>query len=191
METQPHTLEAYMKEHYPMLLRFAKKKLGTSLRKDWRVPEDAVSDTFLILARKLECGEIVPEKNVAGLLYKILVRRCIDILEGLHKSVEGELDAPLLGTDGTLVEIIIDNDPHNDPEQMALLQEKKDAVQDCVNSLPEIYRNAVILVCLQEWEYKEAAEALKIPVGTVKGRVHMAKKQLKPCLEKKEVIKCR
>ncbi len=38
--------------------------------------------------------------------------------------------------------------------------------------LPERYREAVVLRCVQDLSYAEAAEVLGQPVGTVKSNVH-------------------
>lgn len=43
-------------------------------------------------------------------------------------------------------------------------------------------REAVVLVVMQGFEYHEAAEALGIPVGTVKSRVHDALRQMREAL---------
>jgi RNA polymerase sigma-70 factor (ECF subfamily) len=45
-------------------------------------------------------------------------------------------------------------------------------VRKAVASLPENYREAVILCDLEEMSYEEAAQALECPVGTVRSRLH-------------------
>jgi RNA polymerase sigma-70 factor (ECF subfamily) len=43
-----------------------------------------------------------------------------------------------------------------------------------VNQLPELLRQAVLLVYFQGLKYQDAADILGIPVGTVKSRLHAA-----------------
>lgn len=46
------------------------------------------------------------------------------------------------------------------------------AVRQAVASLPESYREAVVLCDLQEMSYQEAAECLRVPMGTVRSRLN-------------------
>ncbi len=51
-------------------------------------------------------------------------------------------------------------------------------VEACVDALPNGFRETFVLVDLQEHSYREAAETLGIPVGTVMSRLHRARKLL-------------
>ncbi len=44
--------------------------------------------------------------------------------------------------------------------------------------LPDSYRSAVELVDIQEMSYREAAEQLEVPVGTIMSRLHRGRKML-------------
>jgi RNA polymerase sigma-70 factor (ECF subfamily) len=55
------------------------------------------------------------------------------------------------------------------------LSEKMEA---CVDALPSAFRETFVLVDLQEHSYREAAERLGVPVGTVMSRLHRARKLL-------------
>jgi RNA polymerase sigma-70 factor (ECF subfamily) len=48
-------------------------------------------------------------------------------------------------------------------------------VRQAIGTLPQNYREAVILCELQEMSYEEAASALNCPVGTVRSRLHRAR----------------
>jgi RNA polymerase sigma-70 factor (ECF subfamily) len=48
-------------------------------------------------------------------------------------------------------------------------------VRQAIQTLPENYREAVVLCDLEELSYEEAAEALDCPVGTVRSRLHRAR----------------
>lgn len=52
-----------------------------------------------------------------------------------------------------------------------------------LNELQDIYRIVLILVDLQDFDYEEAAQALNVPVGTIKSRLARARMQLKEKLQ--------
>lgn len=58
-------------------------------------------------------------------------------------------------------------------------------VRKAVASLPENYREAVILCDLEEMSYEEAAEVMACPVGTVRSRLHRGRAILLEKLEEK------
>lgn len=51
-------------------------------------------------------------------------------------------------------------------------------VKDALESLPEQFRMAVILADIEGFSYKEIAEILDVPIGTVMSRIHRGRKQL-------------
>ena len=73
---------------------------------------------------------------------------------------------------GALVEMLSGRDQTAD-EQLAG-QESREWVQTAVNDLPEALKSTVLLVYHQGMKYREAADVLGIPVGTVKSRLHSA-----------------
>jgi RNA polymerase sigma-70 factor (ECF subfamily) len=62
-------------------------------------------------------------------------------------------------------------------------KEKIDAVRKAVLSLPEHYREVVILCELQEMSYAETAHIMNCAVGTVRSRLHRARAMLAEKLE--------
>ena len=57
-------------------------------------------------------------------------------------------------------------------------RETLDRVRRAVLSLPEVYREAVVLCDLGEVSYEEAAAAMDCPVGTVRSRLNRARAML-------------
>jgi RNA polymerase sigma-70 factor (ECF subfamily) len=53
-----------------------------------------------------------------------------------------------------------------------------DEVKDALESLPESFRMAVLLADVEGFAYKEIAEILDIPIGTVMSRLHRGRKAL-------------
>ena len=56
-------------------------------------------------------------------------------------------------------------------------------IESALNALPDKFRSVVELVDINELSYKEAADALGIPVGTVMSRLHRARRNIRQHLE--------
>lgn len=69
------------------------------------------------------------------------------------------------------------------PSAPAERAEVADAVRTAVESLPPKGRVALVLFYYQGLSYEEVSEALEIPLGTVKSRIHNAMKRLGKALE--------
>ena len=53
-----------------------------------------------------------------------------------------------------------------------------EVVKEALESLPEQFRMAVLLADVEGFSYKEIAEIMDVPVGTVMSRLHRGRKQL-------------
>ena len=68
-------------------------------------------------------------------------------------------------------------------------KERKSMVRNAIESLPVAQREVVLLRINGELSFREIAELLTLPVGTVLARMHYAVKSLKESLLKKGVLK--
>lgn len=73
---------------------------------------------------------------------------------------------------GALVEMLAGSERTADEQLEG--EEAKEWVREAVDDLPEPLRAALVLVYHQGLKYREAADVLGIPVGTVKSRLHTA-----------------
>ncbi len=99
-------------------------------------------------------------------LFRILRNSWIDMVrkrknEGQSIDIDEAYDVP--GQAG-----------HDDAETRLLLAQTLEAV----HALPDEQRELLLLVCVEELSYKETAEVLDIPIGTVMSRLARARKQL-------------
>src|SRR5574341_1579371 len=69
-------------------------------------------------------------------------------------------------------------DPSESPENQAERMELDQAIQNCLKNLPPEFRAVVVLVDVQGFDYFEAAEVIRKPVGTVKSRLSRARLRL-------------
>ena len=67
--------------------------------------------------------------------------------------------------------------------------ERKSAVCDAIDALPMAQREIVLLRINGELSFKEIADMLAAPIGTVLARMHNAIKNLKKALAEKGVLK--
>jgi RNA polymerase sigma-70 factor, ECF subfamily len=51
-------------------------------------------------------------------------------------------------------------------------------VQQAIESLPQEQREVLVLVCADDLSYREAAEVLNVPIGTIMSRLARARKRL-------------
>ena len=65
-------------------------------------------------------------------------------------------------------------------EMMDLFSETE--VKDAIEALPESFRMCVLLADVEGFAYKEIAEMLEIPIGTVMSRLHRGRKALQRAL---------
>ena len=80
-----------------------------------------------------------------------------------------------------LVESAVDTGP--DPERRARATELLDRVELALERLPEHYRVVVWLRDGEDLSYQEIAEALDVPIGTVRSRLARARGALKELVE--------
>ena len=65
------------------------------------------------------------------------------------------------------------------PESLLIARFDMDAVQRAIEQLPVIFREVIVLCDVEEASYREIAEILSIPVGTVMSRLARARKMVR------------
>lgn len=72
--------------------------------------------------------------------------------------------------------------PDDDPAGQVLSKISTEHVNDAIESLPVEFRVVASLYFMQEFAYQEIAEILDCPVGTVRSRLHRARRMLQKSL---------
>jgi RNA polymerase sigma-70 factor (ECF subfamily) len=139
---------------------------------DASLAEDVFQATFLQVHLKSHLFE--EGRRVRPWLYTIATHQAIDAMRraGRHQAVS--LDAvPSGNTDtGTLINLLSTDESEPLPQIEA--EEWRQHVRASVEQLPNHLRVVVLLIYYQGLKYRDAAEILDIPVGTVKSRLHAA-----------------
>jgi RNA polymerase sigma-70 factor, ECF subfamily len=140
--------------------------------------EDLTQETFVRMFKALDRYD--PARPFPAWLFTIAARLGIDALRRRRVKL-----VPLFRSEpGESEERIIDvEDPGPGPEVLTQHAEEQAGADRLIGSLPEHYRVVVVLRHQQGLSYEEIAEALHLPLGTVKARIHRARELLKDRLE--------
>lgn len=159
------------------LVRRYEKELYGYLRHylgDAEMAEDVFQQTFLQI--HLKCGHFEPGRKVRPWLYTVATNLAIDYQRRNRKHRMSSLNRTVLSgaeqDGGALAELL--GGPEAGPAANAESAEQCDMLRRAVNALSEASRQVVMLVYFQGLKYREAAQVLAIPVGTVKSRLHGA-----------------
>jgi RNA polymerase sigma-70 factor (ECF subfamily) len=135
--------------------------------------EDAFQTTFLQV--HLKCDQFEQGRKMRPWLYAIATNQAIDAQRRNRRHRMASLDRINTRHDedlGKLMDLLVSSEP--DPLAAADAQEDQLWVRREIATLPDHLRSVIGLVYFQGLKYREAAEALSIPVGTVKSRLHAA-----------------
>jgi RNA polymerase sigma-70 factor, ECF subfamily len=114
-------------------------------------------------------------------LYRIAIREALNHRRWLwrHHRQQDSIDLdPATGHASIEIE-----DEGSTPFDQAACHEVQQAVQRALQSVPEVFRSAVILRDLEGMSYEEVAEVLNVSVGTVKSRILRGRRMLREILE--------
>jgi RNA polymerase sigma-70 factor (ECF subfamily) len=150
---------------------------------DAEMAEDAFQGAFLQV--HLKCDQFEPGRRVRPWLYTVATNQAIDAQRRnrRHRMVSLDRRSSAYGQDedaGTLVELLDGDEPG--PVDHLEAEERRRWVRSAVDGLPDPLRQVLLLVYYQGLKYREAAEVLSIPVGTVKSRLHAAIRKLEHSL---------
>jgi RNA polymerase sigma-70 factor (ECF subfamily) len=134
--------------------------------------EDVFQATFLQIHLKKEHFE--EGRRFRPWLYTIATNQAIDAQRRnrRHRMVSLDHRTGDEGDVGSLVEMLSGCEITAD-ENMEK-EEAREWVRGAIEELPDALKSALLLVYHQGLKYREAADTLGIPVGTVKSRLHAA-----------------
>ncbi len=139
--------------------------------------EDLVQETYLRAYRAFDSFQ--EGTNLKAWLYRILTNTFINQYRAAKRrpeqsDIEDVEDLYLYRRLGGLEAAVAGRSP-----EAEVLEGIPDAeVKEALESLPEQFRMAVLLADVEGFAYKEIAEILDIPIGTVMSRLHRGRKQL-------------
>jgi RNA polymerase sigma-70 factor (ECF subfamily) len=163
---------AYMGSLYSAALRMTRNPSDA---------EDLVQETYLKAYRAF--GTFQEGTNLKSWLYKILTNTFINSYRAKRRRpAETELDDV---EDLYLYRRLGGNQAAalgRSAEDLVLDRFTEFDVKAAVESLPEAFRLAVLLADVEGFSYKEIAEILEVPIGTVMSRLHRGRRALEKAL---------
>lgn len=163
----PLDLRTLVEDHHRDVYRYAYRLTG-------RVAdaEDLTQQTFLIAQQRLH--QVRQPERVLSWLFAVL-RTCY------LKSERKPVPLPASG-----IELDVDSIPEGAAETAI----DEELLQGAIGELPDEFKLVLVMYYFEECSYKEIAERLQIPIGTVMSRLTRAKGRLRArLLEAEEVSK--
>ena len=137
---------------------------------------DATQDAFISAFRKLHQFR---GDNFKAWMMRIVTNACYDELRRRKRRPTDSIEDmheihPAAGAQM--------HGQYESPETYAQRSELSDAIQDCINDLPDDQRIIAVLADVQEYAYQEISEITGLALGTVKSRLSRARGKLRDCL---------
>lgn len=151
--SNPTSVETLVDTHYAALFRYAYRLSGAT-----QEAEDLTQEAFLQAQKMLH--QLRDPASAKSWLFTILRNAY------LHR-VRAEKQSRFVSLDG-VAEIA-------DRANASLPVVDSAQLQSALNELPEVFRTPVILYYFEDFSYKEIAEQMNVPLGTVMSRLARAK----------------
>ena len=146
------------RRHQAYLYRFARAMTGSAA-----LAEDIVQEVFLALLRDLDRYD-TSRATLRTYLFGIARNLARYKTRSLRRLIPLD-QAEEAGS-------------WDDPGAALSSSEETRQLRRCLGALPARYREVIILCDLQELDYAETAEVLKVPIGTVRSRLHRGRQLL-------------
>jgi RNA polymerase sigma-70 factor (ECF subfamily) len=157
-------VERYQRELYHFLVRFLGNRAAA---------EDVFQETFLQVHQSAEAFDL--QRRFKPWLFTIAANKARDLIRSQARRPTNPLQASISGGDdegGEFIDLMkATGEP---PDEPLARQETQHKVQQVVASMPEHLREILILSYFQTFPYRQIADILGIPLGTVKSRLHAA-----------------
>ena len=155
----------YRRELFNFLARFTG---------DPALADDVFQDAFLqvhISGHKFDMS-----RRLKPWLFTIAANKARDALRSRSRRQAAPLDAPVGGDaeHGSYADLMPANVPQ--PDESSLNIEARRVVLEVVSEMPLPLKTVLLLCYFHEFPYKDIAEMLSVPLGTVKSRLHAALK---------------
>ncbi len=132
--------------------------------------EDLTQEIFVHLYRNI--GSYRGEAALATWVYRVALNQCAKYAQKRHPQNAALEEQNEQAT----------ADWRSDPEQAAVKGELSERVHDALDQLSPLHKEVVVLHELYGMTYQECAQALEVPVGTVKSRLFNAIRRLRDSL---------
>jgi RNA polymerase sigma factor (sigma-70 family) len=141
--------------------------------------EDLVQETYLKALRGF--GSFQPGTNFRAWMYRILRNTFLSSRSTVERrmtvAMDEEEDSPALPT------------TFSTPESLLIERSGNHAIRYAIEQLPVIFREVILLCDVEDTSYREIAEILSIPMGTVMSRLARARRAVRETVLKEEPLR--
>jgi RNA polymerase sigma-70 factor (ECF subfamily) len=113
-------------------------------------------------------------------LMRIATNACYDELRRRKRRPQSSLDQIVETHESSP---LLANKEGPSPEDLQQQSELMDAIQRCLDALPDEQRTVAVLRDVEGYDYREIADIMSISLGTVKSRISRARIKLRDCLQ--------
>ncbi len=135
--------------------------------------EDLVQETFLKGFRAFD--SFAPGTNFKAWMFRILRNTFLSSRSGLRS-------VPSISVDEEAEDALQIADRAPTPEAELMHRSDQQRLQEAIEQLPLPFREVLLLGDVEELSYKEIAETLSIPIGTVTSRLLRARRKVREAL---------
>lgn len=139
--------------------------------------EDATQEAFISAYNALNKFR---EGNFKAWLLRITTNGCYDELRRRKRRPQSSLEGITDDNDESFAFL---RDPAIGPEARQQQLELVQAIEACLQSLPDDQRVTAVLCDVEGYDYNEIADITEVSLGTVKSRVSRARSKLRDCLQ--------
>ena len=155
-------------------------RLALRVLRDEEQARDAVQDAFLKAYGSLDRFE--GRSRFYTWLYRIVMNQCLDRKRRDKSDREVEWKDEVLSQGSAGAPPLVGDPAPGGPEAQVGRRELRKLLANAIDSLPEDARRTIQLREIDGLSYKEIAEALGVPKGTVMSRLHYARRRLQELL---------
>jgi RNA polymerase sigma-70 factor, ECF subfamily len=157
LPSSQRSVQQLVEDHYAALYRYAYRLSGAAAE-----AEDLTQETFC--KAQVQWAQLRDHERAKAWLFSILRNAYLHRARSQRQHREISLDCA-----GDLPEPLADPLPEVEPERL----------QQALAELSEVFRTPVILYYFEDFSYRDIAEQMELPIGTVMSRLARAKAYLR------------
>ncbi len=139
--------------------------------------EDATQEAFISAYNALNKFQ---DGNFKAWLLRIATNGCYDELRRRKRRPQSSLEGITDDNDESFAFL---RDPAIGPEKRQQQLELVQAIEECLQNLPDDQRVTAVLCDVEGYDYNEIADITAVSLGTVKSRISRARSKLRDCLQ--------
>ncbi|MES9588419.1 MULTISPECIES: sigma-70 family RNA polymerase sigma factor [unclassified Streptomyces] len=167
---QPDAFAVLFDRYADDIHRYAARRLGAD------VADDLMAETFVIAfqrRRRYDLSRAQARPWLYGIVTNLVGEHRRSEARHLRALARVAVGVPDEGGGEPMAERVADR---------VTAESARGALAGCIAKLPPRYRDVLLVIAWGDLDYVEAAEALGVPVGTVRSRLHRARRRLRDAL---------